>query len=108
MTVFLIKTIEIKPLPGSVLHDEHPEVKGAFVDIVVPADDEKDAVKKAVEFLAEDKYQVIKYEQICEFNNFIFDDQELEIEYKALARDALSKGDISYGPFFTWINNNEK
>ena len=102
-TVFIVKKVEIRPLPNSELRKNSPLSIGAITDVVIAAFDKQEAEKKAKKALLEDGYEFVSLEDVLEFTKCSWEeDNEIETKFKAMAWDAYSEDVISYGPFYCW------
>jgi hypothetical protein len=108
MKIYLIKTAEVCPLSNSQMAKDMPSAKGAFTDIVVPSRNKIEANTKAKEAMFNNGYTMIGFEKIIDFDEFVWEDEDLEIEFKAMAWDAFSKGLVGNGPFYCWDEDEEK
>ena len=100
--VFYVRMIEVKPLPQSEMKKANPDAKGAYVDCIVSAENEAEAVARARSALEKDSYKVRKPKEVIDFSECELEDEETAMAYKALAWDAAVHDMIGYGAFQCW------
>ena len=104
--IYIVRS-EITPTESSEMYKMNPKAIGAFVDCIVPATNKDEAIEKAKITFLEDGYKVIKIRECDAFEEFNFEEKDLEIEYKAMAWDAHFNELIGYGPFHCYYEKEE-
>jgi len=101
---FHFRMVEVRPTRDSAMYRDDPSIKGAFVDAVVAARNPDQALKRFKSALVEDGYQLIGVDEVLDFSESTWGDQEVEREYNAMARDALATGEVQYGEFHCYLD----
>ena len=95
-----VVTAEVIGQENSQLREE-TDATGAFIHAFVFALDALDAGNRVKEALQEDKYDVVKIEEVIKNNNFVFD-EDSDANYEELKNEAKESGDVVYGPFYIY------
>lgn len=98
-----IASIEVAPLPNSKM-GKHG--KGALVYCFIPADSEKIARLRLQKVIREDDYRLINIEFFDDYSGFQWETEQEQNEYDQLAEEARLGGDVVYGPFYVWKQEN--
>lgn len=104
LEVYLIK-VEVSPLRNSNMYEDDPKIKGAFVYCVIAADNKDTAEKDTQNNLLINGYKMISIEDICIFTEFKWDNEQDEMQFKAMAWDALMNRGFGIGPFYCYYDS---
>lgn len=97
--MIFIADVELEPLLGSKMGGH---VVGASVYCLIPAETKPVAEQRLQEALQEDRYRLVKTNQLEDYEGFRWESTKDQTEYDQLAKRAALNDDVVYGEFYTW------
>ncbi len=81
---------------------DNPGTIGARVDCVVPGKNRAEAVELLTDALRQDGYTLYKMNELGNFVDYDWENEQLRTEYYSYAWQAHANGIVSYGAFYAY------